>query len=344
MRRRIGLRPSQTRSVFPRLLIVPAALLLAGCGSKQNALEPEGGPAKTIASLWWWMMGGLWSGSRWSCAILVAAWFRRDRPGVPFFRDADRAGWAVVLSLGFAVPIVGLAGALHLRRRLRDPQHRRPRERASTSLTVEVVGHQWWWEVRYPGTSVGHGERDPHPGAARAVNVEVRTDDVIHSFWVPQLNRKIDMIPEQTNRLLLVRRQAGRYRGQCAEFCGLQHAHMALYVFADDPGRLPALARARGEAAHAATSPGARVFAANVRAAATRSAAPRPRRRRPRPDARRLAHDARRARPSRTRRRDLRRLDRATRSASSPGTGCRRCRSPTRAARAARRLPGGARK
>jgi hypothetical protein len=90
---------------------VPAALLLAGCGSKQNALEPEGGPAKRIASLWWWMMGGLWVGLAVVCAILVAAWFRRDRPGVPFFRDPDRTGWAVVLSLGFAVPIIGSPGS-----------------------------------------------------------------------------------------------------------------------------------------------------------------------------------------------------------------------------------------
>jgi cytochrome c oxidase subunit 2 len=65
------------------------------------------------------------------------------------------------------------------------------------------------------------------------VEVLLHTDDVIHSFWVPQLNRKQDMLPEQTTRLELYADRPGRYRGQCAEFCGLQHAKMALYVFAE---------------------------------------------------------------------------------------------------------------
>src|SRR2546423_10175411 len=64
-------------------------------------------------------------------------------------------------------------------------------------------------------------------------SVLVYSDDVIHSFWVPQLNRKIDMWPDQTNRVLLYADKPGRYRGQCAEFCGLQHAHMGFYVYAD---------------------------------------------------------------------------------------------------------------
>src|SRR5256714_8767576 len=71
-------------------------------------------------------------------------------------------------------------------------------------------------------------------------SVLVYSDDVIHSFWVPQLNRKIDMLPDQTNRVLLYADKPGRYRGQCAEFCGLQHAHMGFYVFADPPARFRA--------------------------------------------------------------------------------------------------------
>ena len=97
-----------------------------------------------------------------------------------------------------------------------------------------MIGHQWWWEVRYPGTSAVTANEIHIPARTR-VNVEVQTDDVIHSFWVPQLNKKIDTLPEQTNRLLLVADKRGRYRGQCAEFCGLQHAKMGMYVFADDP-------------------------------------------------------------------------------------------------------------
>ena len=97
-----------------------------------------------------------------------------------------------------------------------------------------MIGHQWWWEVRYPGTTAVTAN-EIHIPVRTPVRVEVRTDDVIHSFWVPQLNRKIDTIPGQTNAIVLYADAAGRYRGQCAEFCGLQHAHMGLYVFADPP-------------------------------------------------------------------------------------------------------------
>jgi cytochrome c oxidase subunit II len=69
------------------------------------------------------------------------------------------------------------------------------------------------------------------------VLVFVHSDDVIHSFWVPQLNRKIDVFPDQVNRVELYADKVGRYRGQCAEFCGLQHAHMSFYVFADPPAK-----------------------------------------------------------------------------------------------------------
>jgi cytochrome c oxidase subunit 2 len=244
-------------------LLLPVALLLSGCGSKQNALAPASGPAKTIASLWWWMFGGLFFGFAVICAILVAAWFRRDRPGVPFFRDPDKTGWAVVLSLGFAIPIIGLAGLFVYGDIFVIRSTAAPRVQ-STSLTVRVIGHQWWWEVRYPGTSVVTANEIHIPARTR-VNLEVRSDDVIHSFWVPQLNRKMDMFPEQTNRLLLVADKPGRYRGQCAEFCGLQHAKMGMYVFADDPAGFQRwIAReAKPAAAAAAKSPGAQVFMQN---------------------------------------------------------------------------------
>jgi cytochrome c oxidase subunit 2 len=77
------------------------------------------------------------------------------------------------------------------------------------------------------------------------VTVVAVTDDVIHSFWVPRLNRKIDMIPGRRNRVELYADKPGRYRGQCAEFCGLQHAHMAMYLYADEPDRFTAWLRAQ---------------------------------------------------------------------------------------------------
>jgi cytochrome c oxidase subunit 2 len=106
--------------------------------------------------------------------------------------------------------------------------------RSPTQLTIEVVGHRWFWEVRYPARQVKTAN-EIHIPTRRAVDVKVTTDDVIHSFWVPRLNRKIDMIPGRLNSILLEADRPGVYRGQCAEFCGLQHANMAFLVVAHEP-------------------------------------------------------------------------------------------------------------
>ena len=99
----------------------------------------------------------------------------------------------------------------------------------ATKMTVLVVGHQFWWEIRYPGTRTVTAN-EMHIPVRTPVRVEVRTDDVIHSFWVPALNRKIQTIPGQTNAIEFDATTPGTYLGYCAEFCGLQHAHMHLEV------------------------------------------------------------------------------------------------------------------
>jgi cytochrome c oxidase subunit 2 len=109
----------------------------------------------------------------------------------------------------------------------------------TTVLTVEVIGHQWWWEVRYPGTDAVTAN-EIHVPAGKRVDLVATSADVIHSFWVPKLNRKIDAIPGRRNRIVLEASKPGRYRGECYEFCGLQHAHMGLAVVADPPARFRA--------------------------------------------------------------------------------------------------------
>ena len=170
-------------------------------------------------------------------AILALAWVRRDRRGigsdVEGATPGERASTAVVLGLGVALPLVALAALfvvsdIFLIRTTQAPA-------ANTSaLTVQVVGHQWFWEVRYPGTRAVTANEIHIPVGTRVV-VEATTADVIHSFWVPRLNRKIDMLPGEVSRIELEAERTGRYRGQCAEFCGLQHAHMALEVVVQSP-------------------------------------------------------------------------------------------------------------
>jgi cytochrome c oxidase subunit 2 len=124
-------------------------------------------------------------------------------------------------------------------------------------LTIQVVGRLWFWDVRYPGTSVVTANEIHIPARTR-VNVVATTDDVIHSFWVPQLNRKIDMIPGRRNRVLLSSDKPGRYRGQCAEFCGLEHARMSMYVFVQEPNDFRRWLRGQAAAARAPSSAAAR--------------------------------------------------------------------------------------
>jgi cytochrome c oxidase subunit 2 len=134
-------------------------------------------------------------------------------------------------------------------------------------MTIQVVGHQWFWEVRYPGTTAVTANEIHIPTRTR-VTAAVNTADVIHSFWVPELNRKIDLIPGQTGRILLYADRPGDYRGQCAEFCGVQHTHMAMKVIAEPPATfrrwLSSESRPVRPAGTATARRGERVFLTNA--------------------------------------------------------------------------------
>lgn len=104
------------------------------------------------------------------------------------------------------------------------------------ALTLDVTGHQWWWEVEYHGGGPDETFRtanEIHIPVGVPVLVRLHGADVIHSFWVPKLSGKTDTIPGQTNLSWLEARQPGRYLGQCTEYCGLQHAHMGFEVVAE---------------------------------------------------------------------------------------------------------------
>jgi cytochrome c oxidase subunit 2 len=120
------------------------------------------------------------------------------------------------------------------------------------ALTIEVIGHMWWWEVRYPDHEVTTANEIYIP-AGQPVNIRLTTNDVIHSFWVPELNGKIDMIPGKTNTLWLQAAEPGIYRGLCTEFCGLQHAKMQYLVIAVPPNAFAQWVEAQRQPAPAPT-------------------------------------------------------------------------------------------
>ena len=103
---------------------------------------------------------------------------------------------------------------------------------------IQITGHQWWWEVRYLSDDVSQEfltANEIHVPVGKVVDFTLRTADVIHSFWVPALAGKTDLIPGQENRTWIEAQRPGVYRGQCGEYCGEQHAHMALEVVASTP-------------------------------------------------------------------------------------------------------------
>lgn len=228
--RKGGLRAGRASLLLWTLL---AATGLAGCGGRQSTLAPHSPQTHLIALLWWWMLGAASVVFLGAVALLAIAWVRRRKPGLPWFGEREDLSGGLVVLFGIVIPIVVLialfgAANLYVIRRTDAPAAR------STALTIEVTGHQWWWEVRYP-VSGAITANEIHIPVRTRVDAITRTADVIHSFWVPRLARKIDMTPGHVTRVLLYASKAGVYSGQCAEFCGLQHANMALRVFAEPP-------------------------------------------------------------------------------------------------------------
>jgi cytochrome c oxidase subunit 2 len=229
---------SAWRQRLPCVLVALWAAALSGCGGEQSALEPRSGPARDIATLWWWMLAVATVVFAGAVGLLVLAWLRRRRVGAPVVGEREGFDLGMVVLFGMGVPAVALIALFVVGNFVVMPGTDAPAA-SRAQMRIDVVGAQWFWKVRYPGSGVVTANEIHIPARTR-VNVTATTADVIHSFWIPQLNRKIDMVPGRRNRVLLYADRPGRYRGQCAEFCGLQHSHMAMYVIAESPQRFRA--------------------------------------------------------------------------------------------------------
>ncbi|ONG53557.1 cytochrome c oxidase subunit II [Pseudoroseomonas deserti] len=206
------------------LLLLP----LAGCTGAQSALDPQGSVAQRLGALFWLFVAVL--GLIWLAVLLVLAVALRRRAVSAAPSGERRAGRVVTAAtLATALVVAGLTLASYRATHgLSDD--------AAAPLVVQLRGYQWWWQVTYPGPGGGLvTANEIRLPAGRAARIELSAADVIHSFWVPNLAGKQDMIPGRDNALTLTPLTPGRYRAQCAEFCGLQHAHMALMVVVEPP-------------------------------------------------------------------------------------------------------------
>jgi cytochrome c oxidase subunit 2 len=232
-------------------------LLLAGCGGNQNTLAAKSHPQHEITNVFWVVFAVSCVGFGIIALLLLLGWWRRTRPSLPG-GGGERAATIVVLGMGIALPIA-LLTALFVWSDLIVTRSTAAPAPGTTQMTIHVIGHQWWWEVRYDGTDVVTANEIHIPVRTR-VNVKLSTADVIHSFWIPELNRKTDMIPGLANRQLLIANVPGVYRGQCSEFCGLQHAHMAVEVVAQTRPAFRAWLAHQEKPAKASASRGAVLF------------------------------------------------------------------------------------
>lgn len=214
--------------------------LLASCGGMQSALDPAGEEASQVATLFWAMtIGGtlIWAGVV-ALALYASRWKSEQL--------SETAATRLIFWGGVVFPVTVLTALLGFALWLM-PSLRPFAGGEEARLRIEVVGSQYWWRVVY--------HRPDRPPVISANEIRLPVDervefalssaDMIHSFWIPALGGKMDLIPGRTNRLSLKATKSGSYRGQCAEFCGLSHARMAFPAIVMEPADFEAWLDAR---------------------------------------------------------------------------------------------------
>jgi cytochrome c oxidase subunit II len=254
----------QRRRLLP-LAMVPLLLLAGACASDapQSTLEPEGPIARSIHALWNGVFGVavlVFIVVEFGTLVLVIRFRRRKDDGdddLPPQRHGNtrlEIAWTIVPAVMLAV-----VGFFTLRTLFDISQ------RDDEALTIQVTGQQWWWEYAYD--TDGDGEytdedvltaNDLVIPAGQDVNLDIESNDVIHSYWIPALNGKKDAVPGRSHPLTINADEPGTYVGQCTEFCGLSHGYMRQRVIAMEPADFEAwLAGQEDEASEPTEEPAA---------------------------------------------------------------------------------------
>lgn len=201
-----------------------AAANAPGLPDGRSALDPAGRGAEQIAELWWFMLaaGGL------VYAVVLAALFLALRRAGTRSDGSDRDGRRAILVGGVILPALVITATFAVTVRPGGPLFAMS---GPAAVPIEVVAHQFWWSVRYPEQNISTAN-EIHIPVGTPVRIQLRSEDVVHSFWVPELSGKLDALPGKTNTMTVEATEPGIYSGACAEFCGVGHALMQLVVVA----------------------------------------------------------------------------------------------------------------
>ena len=221
------------KTVPPAVGALIVAVLLGGCAwdGPMSTVVARSDLARSILSVY-----GIIT---WASAIIgvlvfvVLGWILlrfRDRPGGPLPRQIHghallEIAWTIAPALVLLIIAIPTIQVIFRTQGVAAPP---------SALTVTVRGWQWWWEFRYPTLEVVTAN-ELHLPVGRPIVLDLEGPDVIHSFWVPQLGGKRDVVPGRVNRIVLTPDRVGEYWGQCAEFCGASHANMQLRVIVEEP-------------------------------------------------------------------------------------------------------------
>lgn len=241
--------------IFTFLLMSACSEVPVSPGHTPSALSPHGVGAARIAELWWVMLALGTAIFLLVVGLLFAALLRGRRgtsATAPDSSGGDVArNWPIFGGIVLPLVVIGIVFgySIYTLAAIESPQ-------AKPVVKIEIVGRRWWWEVKYPDQGVTTAN-EIHIPVGASVQVQLQSADVIHSFWVPELAGKMDLIPTRINNITLQADQVGVYRGQCAEFCGLQHAHMGFMVVVQSKDDFNKWLKTQGQPAAAPTDPAA---------------------------------------------------------------------------------------
>lgn len=239
MRRRIWARiTAQGKTIANLLSLAIAAAFLAGCATNHDIFTPASDNASRVTNLTvaiFWIAAFVFVAVEALLLYTIIRYRRRPGQGMPKQITGNvplEVGWtafpAIVLAVVFALTLRTLGAIVYDPPNQLQPANNDP----AKAVHIRVIGHQWWWEYQYPDLKIITAN-EMHVPVGATVFLDVESSDVIHSFWIPTLGPKMDAIPGQVNKTWFSSTKAGKFFGQCSEYCGQQHAMMREVVIAE---------------------------------------------------------------------------------------------------------------